>query len=190
MTSNLRSYAALTVRSVKPVMITSAYYTDADNNEHLFPFTYNNGTLDLFLRDSSFQELYIDTTGQKPDNMGTNAGYMYLLRGGAGLVTALGPNFVKYIRAAWELSASTPVRIQQKCLVTKVQEMYDPDQGDSIANSGYYESPNPPVNDEYLTPGPQYRTPWIFKTPLTIEITNGGVKSYITFTSLIGRDSA
>jgi len=189
MTSTLRSYVARKELPTTSTMITSAYYTGSDGNYHLFPFTYNNGTLDLSLTDPSFQTDYMDTPNRKPDDTLGDPAHRYLLRGGAGLVAALGPNVVKYIRAAWDLSASSPVRIQQTGSMTKVQEMDAPDDGESFLERGCYESPNPPLNDEYPTPGPHYRSPWIFKTPLTISIVRGGVTSYLTFASTIGRDN-
>jgi hypothetical protein len=188
MTSNLRSYSVRKENPTKPVTLTTAYYIGADDQYHLFPFTYVNGTLDI-ARIDNFQQDYIDTPAVKPDDTSCDPAHHYMLLGGTGVVTKIGPTFVSYIRAAWVLDSTSPVRIYQPCVVTKVQEMDEPDDGASIVESGFYEATVPPSSDGYIVPTFDYRTSWIFKTPLTISIVKDGVKSYITFVTLIGHDS-
>ena len=188
MTSNLRFYSVKKELPTKPVTLTSAYYVGADEQYHLFPFTYSNGTLDIALIDN-FQQAYIDTSGEKPNSTSCDPAHHYMLLGGTGVVTKLGPTFIRYIRAAWELDSTSPVSIYQPCAVTKVQEMEEPDDGSSFVQSGFYETTVPPSSDGYIVPTFDFRTSWIFKTPLTISVVKGGVTTYITFATIIGHDS-
>jgi hypothetical protein len=188
MTSTLRSYSYRKELPTKPVSLTSAYYIGTDENYHLFPFTYVNGTLDIALIDN-FQQDYIDTSGVKPIDTSCDPAHHFMLLGGHGVVSKLGSNFVNYIRAAWALDSTSPVKIYQPCVVTKAQEMDEPDSGVSLMESGFYETTVPPSSDGYVVPIFGYRTSWIFKTPLTISIVNGVVKTYITFATIIGHDS-
>ena len=188
MTSTLRTYAIPKELPTKSVMLISAYYTGSDGNYHLFPFTYTNGVLDIALVDN-FKSQYIDILGIKPDDTSCSPAHRCRLLGGLGVVTSLGPNFVNYIRAAWSLGATSPVNVYQKCIVTKVQEMEESDDGTSFTTVGYYESNAPPSSDGYIANAANYGGSWIFKTPLTISIVAGGMISYVTFATTIGHDN-
>lgn len=150
----------------------------------LFPFTYKNGVLDIALMDG------VDTflNGTPPlspplssfQNGNVDNNYLFKLLGGKGLVTSLGPNFLRYITGWRNLDQNSSIAILKPGIMTKVQA--SPKQ---IANSGYAytDSPHPPSSDQDIAgdSSNMYRTTWIFKQPLTIAVTENGIVSYVTF---------
>ena len=193
MTSAFRTYSTIQKLPTEPVLLITAYYSlqivqEGPTTYQIFPFTYNNGTLDIALV-NNFKADYIDTPGKKPEDTSCTPVHRYRLLGGNGIVTKLGTNFINYIRAAWILPEDSSVSVFQRCIMTKVQEMEEQDDGTMFTEQGFYESPTPPISDGYITNQENFGTSWIFKTPLTISIVSGGIKSYITFATTIGHDN-
>ena len=171
------------------VEIQSATYDDNIVGENLlFPFTYSNGVLDIALIDN-FEARMITLSGRDPS---TDPMYKVKLLGGTGVVTTIGNNFKNYIRA-WktedisltDIVVDSPITVFKPATVTRVQMV-------GIINDGgpYEESSVPPsYNYTIGSPANNYRSVWVFDTPLTISYKNEGDQDrYITFFSRLYED--
>jgi hypothetical protein len=153
----------------------------------LFPFTYSNGVLDIALIDN-FQARMITLSGRSPDNQ---PDYLVKLLGGTGVVTSIGDNFKNYIRS-WktedisltDIVVDSPITVFKPATVTRVQMC-----GIST-NDAYEESSVPPSNNYTIgSPANNYRSVWVFDTPLTISYKNAGNQDrYITLYSKFDED--
>lgn len=154
----------------------------------LFPFVFNNGVLDITYEGNSFEATNVDTTGVAPDN---ETDTVVFIMGGPRLVTSLGENFKAYIRA-WRdgtIDAGSPIELYQPSQVIRVQEA-DYNNIDGNSTNSYKISLLPPVSDFY-TAGDvanKYYTTFVFKTPLTFTIVEGGVTQYITFRTVLDQE--
>lgn len=98
-------------------------YLDSYGNKILFPFTFNNGTLDINpINDFSL------TSGDIPVAIGTGDGGLVKLLGGNNLVQNLGPNFKTYIQnTKWDgtsaISNIISIDVYQPGIVTRVQQL-------------------------------------------------------------------
>ena len=167
-------------RFVKPDGPT--YYNGDDNL--LFPFTCVNQTLDITYSGNNFKEQMVDSTNQSPDSGETDT--MVSIMGGPRLVTALGENFKAYIRS-WRsgtIDAGSPIEVYVPAQVLRVQEASI---GNLSADSDdvYLVRTTAPTSDNYIAGSTQnnYQTTYVFKTPLTFTIVEGGATKYITFRS-------
>lgn len=164
------------------------YFDNGLSQTVLFPFVYSNGVLDLNINTAAntFEADMITSTGNAP---GEDCDLCVKQMGGTGLVRALGPNFVAYIRA-WRtatIDAGSPVSVYIPGVVTKVQQT----PASALADGDIYEvSTTAPVSDEYITGNPanNYLTSWVFKKPLTITTIEGGVTTYITLRTSFDED--
>lgn len=183
MTSMLRSYAVPPVLPVKFHALESpAYYDNVIGRELLFPFTYSNGVLDIQYIDN-FEADMVISTGNSPSTEPDGGAQ---LLGGTSLVQSLGPKFKEYITAWRNPDSGTPINIYIKGAVQKVQYTLDIDVESSVVQT----STAPPSGDNF-TIGSQvnnFRTTWIFKTPLTFTTVESGITQYITFTSKLDED--
>lgn len=154
----------------------------------LFPFSYLNGVLDITYSGNNFKEVMVDVTGEAPR---AETDVAIRIMGGTFLVTLLGENFKNYIRA-WRSStidANSPITIYSFPQIVRVQQA-------SIANvdansgNSYLISNQPPASDTYPTGSVanDYQTTFIFKTPLTFTIYEGGVVQYITFKTMLDQE--
>jgi hypothetical protein len=156
---------------------------DFNNQDIPFPFSYRNGVLDIDLIDD-FETIMITTTGVAPKNeVEANLRFM----GGKNLVTRLGPNFEAYIRA-WRtgIDSGTPIAIYTQPLVQKIQWT----RSNFTADESWIVSTDAPAPNTY-TIGDEvnnYRTTYIFASPLTFTVVEGGVAKYITFVSRMHED--
>lgn len=162
------------------------YYNGANNV--LFPFSYSNQVLDISYDGNNFKSLMVDNTGQDPASETDTA---VRIISGASLVTSLGNNFKDYVRA-WRsgtIDAASPIRVVVAPQVVRVQEAsyehVSAESGDS-----WTISENPPSCDNYITGNEanKYNTAYIFKTPLTFSIVEGGVTKYITFMTTLDQE--
>ena len=154
----------------------------------LFPFSYLNGVLDITYSGNNFKEIMVDVTGEDPR---AETDVAIRMMGGTFLVTLLGENFKSYIRA-WRSStidAGSPITIYSFPQIVRVQQAsianVDANQGNS-----YLISNQPPASDTYPTGSVanDYQTTFIFKTPLTFTIYEGGVVQYITFKTMLDQE--
>jgi hypothetical protein len=189
MSSILRRTANTKSALTKFTLVDGPSYNDSGLGINiLFPFTYSNGVLDININPAanSFEADMITITGNAPDE---DNELLVKQMGGIGLVRALGPNFVAYIRA-WRnatIDAGSPVSVYIPGVVTKVQQA----PSSAMADGGVYEvSTDAPPSDEYITgtPANNYLTSWVFKKPLTITTVEGGVLTYITLRTAFDED--
>lgn len=150
-----------------------------------FPFTYENGTLDIQYI-NLFEPLMVSTTEQPPE---TDPECSFRLLGGSRLVQELGENFKEYIRA-WRsatIDAGSPITIVVNAQVQRAQWIRE----EYVGDIAYEISTTAPSGDTYTQSAdaiPTYNTVWIFNTPLTIKTIEGGVPTYITFASRLDED--
>ena len=107
---------------------------------------------------------------------------------GPHLVTSLGDNFKDYIRA-WRngtIDAGSPIEMYIAPQIMRVQE------STVSANSGdsYTISTQAPITDKYIdgSAANNYKSTYVFKTPLTVSIVEGGVVNYITFRTILDQE--
>lgn len=186
MTSLIKLYGFPRKTPLSFVRVSGPYYNDASVGYTLFPFTYENGVLDIALTNSMSAFL----NGQRPlppplssMNVGiTDNNVLFQLLGGNGMVTSLGPNFITYIDGWRNLDQYSSISIVIPSVMTKVQAT-------SALNSGnaFQESSTPPSGNEYIEGNDSngFQTFWIFKKPLTISVTEDGITSYVTFHSIL-----
>lgn len=172
-------------RFIKPE---SPCYEENDGYDRLFPFSYNNGVLDISYDGNSFLDLMVDISGNEPQNETSTS---LRIMGGPRLVTSLGNNFKAYIRS-WRydtIDSESPIEIYVPSQVIKVQEA---DRVNTDANSGniYKISTQSPTGDNYITGNAlnRFYTTYIFKTPMTFTIKEGGVTKYITFRTILDQE--
>ena len=187
MTSVSRSYAvkkeALT-RFIKPE--SPCYYNDIDNV--LFPFSYSNQVLDITYSGNNFKTKMVDTTNQEP-NSETDTAIQIL--GGPVLATSLGENFKEYVRS-WRsgtIDVDSPIEILIPPQLLRVQEVSIDNVSANNGDSWKISSVRP--SGENYTIGDsadKYRTTYVFKTPLTFTIVEGGVTQYVTFRTMMDQE--
>lgn len=171
-------------RFVKPE---SPNYNNGDINV-LFPFTCVNQTLDITYSGNNFKELMVDTLNQDPSS---ETDSIVSVMGGPRLVTALGENFKAYVRAwrSGSIDSGSPIEVYVPAQVLRVQEA---SYSNVSANSGdaYLISNYAPSGDNYVTGSTQnnYQTTYVFKTPLTFTVVEGGVTRYITFRTVLDQE--
>lgn len=171
-------------RFVKPE---SPCYSNGDVNV-LFPFTCVNQTLDITYSGNNFKEQMVDVLNEAP-NAETDT--TISIMGAPRLVTALGENFKEYIRAwrSGSIDSGSPIEVHVPAQVLRVQEA---SLGNVTANSGeaYLISNYAPTGDNYVTGSVQnnYQTTYVFKTPLTFTVVEGGVTRYITFRTALDQE--
>jgi hypothetical protein len=154
----------------------------------LFPFTCVNQVLDISYAGNNFESVMVDTTGVGPDDE-TDSSISIL--GGLYLATSLGENFKAYIRA-WRsgtIDAGSRIDIVVAPQLLRVQEV-------SVTNvtanssSSVTVRTEAPSGENYITGNTDnsYQTTFVFKTPLTVSIFEGGVKKYITFRTALDQE--
>jgi len=188
MTSAVRSYAIRKEGLTTFIKPESATYYDSDLDlDILFPFSYSNGVLDISYSGNRFKEQMVDSLNQSPD---AETDTVIRVTGGPQLVSSLGDNFKAYIRA-WRdgtIDAGSPINIHIAPQVFRVQEVsYD---SVNAGGSSYRISTQPPSSDTYTIgyDANQYRSAYVFKTPMTISIVESGVVQYITFRTLLDQE--
>lgn len=182
MSSALRSFATPVRLATEFHRVETPCFYDGSRNVP-FPFTYNNGTLDIEDK-HNFNTQMIDSTGNSPN---TDPDASVRLMGGNRLVQHLGDNLKAYIRA-WRtgsIDADSPIEIFVHGTVQRIQWVNE----DNMGDSSYAVSTNPPSGDTYAQgDSSNYNSTWMFNKPLTITTIEGGVKTYITFASRLDED--
>jgi hypothetical protein len=184
----LRSYAvrqeALT-RFIKPE---SPCYDISDGDLVLFPFSYSNQVLDITYAGNNFESVMVNNTNVGPLDEAETA---VRITSGPLLVTSLGDNFKAYVRA-WRdgtIDAGSPIEIFVAPQVLRVQEL-SLDYVTASSTACYTVSTSRPSGENYTagSVANKYNTTYIFKTPLTFTIVEGGVTQYITFRSILDQE--
>jgi hypothetical protein len=145
----------------------------------LFPFSYRNGTLDLILDGTDFQETMM-TTPRWPGEAGPN---IYPVRdlGGDNIVQNIGQNFKNYITAIYENQYDATVwdiHVSQKGTVRRVVPL-------DISNvpgpgEQYADTAQEPTRDYFsMELDPTY----IFVRPMTIHLKVNNQTRYFTLKS-------
>ena len=181
MTSVLRTEST-NLPITKFVAIRSLTYYDNDiDHAVLFPFSYNNGVLDIASQDGS-QDMIDNGYLYGEDGFNWR---MVKLMGGDKLVTSLGPNFLTWLG---EYTGGSNFSIKVNPVMTRVQQTVQAAAYPAIdaLNSKYAIrfTTEKPASDEYIISGNEannYFSCWVFKTPLTVEFTRGGDTFYSTF---------
>ncbi len=189
MTSILRSVAQVKeglTRFLKPE--SPCYNTDGSGSFLLFPFTYNNGVLDITYAGNNFEAVMVDTVNVDPGNETDTA---IRVMGGPYLVNTLGSNFKSYIRA-WRdgtIDAGSPIDIYIAPQMLRVQEADENNMNANSSNS-YKISTVAPSSENYIAGSEttSYNTTYVFKTPLTFTIVESGVTTYITFRTVLDQE--
>jgi hypothetical protein len=153
----------------------------------LFPFSYSNGVLDISYSGNSFKSIMVDVVNMDPNSETETA---VRITSGPYLVTSLGDHFKDYVRA-WRdgtIDANSPISIHIMPQLLRVQEV---SYADVSADSGdSWKISTEPPNSQYIVGDPSnlYQTTYIFKTPLTFTIVEGGVTKYVTFRSMLDQE--
>jgi hypothetical protein len=176
-------------RFIKPE---SPAYNNLTNNV-LFPFSYSNQVLDITYEGNNFKERMVDIPPPpgRDQSPGSETETIVRITSGPLLATSLGNNFKNYIRAwrAGTIDAGSPIEVYIAPQLLRVQEAayenISSDSGDSWKISIIA-----PSSDYYVAGNAanRYNTTYIFKTPLTFTIVEGGVKNYITFRSALDQE--
>jgi hypothetical protein len=161
-----------------------------DNNTDivLFPFSYLNQELDITYAGNNFKQLMVDINNEQPR---AETDIAVRIISGPLLVTSLGNNFKDYIRS-WRsgtIDLNSPIEIYLAPEILRVQEGA---LANISANSGdsWQISTSRPSGENYITGTDitKYNTTYIFKSPLTFTIVEGGVTRYITFRSMLDQE--
>ncbi len=200
MSSVLRQVANNLQGPTKFLQVSGPQYFDSvlDRNM-LFPFTYSNGVLDLAFIDNFEVDMITGPDApQAPNYDSTSVGPLVKNMGGLGMVRTLGPNLVTYI-TEWmasgnELDDPLPVdagslKVHIPAAVLRVQSALDTQLD---MDKTWTVTTNPPSSSEYVNGDVtnDYRVTWIFKTPLTVTFTSGGVAQYLSFYTVFSKDTA
>jgi hypothetical protein len=189
MSSLLRISAKKIYTPTRLVPVNSATYSDSSTSKDLlFPFMVSkNGELDISYT-NSFKEDMIDISNQTPTQGGDDPSTLSTLLGSTRIITSLGDNFKEYIRA-WRMrtidEGSDILLTSKRCIAINVRSTI------FGYNNAYQIDNTPPTSnliDSVSKPSNNFLTTWIFKTPLTIEITENDVKKYISFVSIFDND--
>lgn len=186
MSSSLRSLATKKEGLTRFVKPESPSYNNGRDNV-LFPFSYSNQVLDITYVGNNFKSLMVDSTNESP-NSETETTISIL--GGLYLATSLGTNFKAYIRA-WRtgIDAGSPIEVVVPAQLIRVQEA---SLGNVSSSSGdsWLISSSAPTGDNYVSGdvANNFHTTYVFKTPLTFSIFEGGEKKYITFRTTMDKE--
>lgn len=191
MTSVIRTYAQRKLGLTKFLKPSSPTYTNGNNIDVLFPFTYNNGVLDITYNGNDFESIMVDVLNQEPQDEPETS---VQILSGPYLVNSLGENFKNYIRS-WQdgtIDPNSPINIYISPQVLLVQQP-DLNSISSVTSNNadvYRISTQAPSSDDYIVGSPitNYNTTYIFKTPLTFTIVASGVTTYITFKSTLDQE--
>lgn len=163
-------------------------YIDPSGNKILFPFTFNNGVLDI-----NPVIGFSLTNGELPVAIGTGDGGLVKLLGGKNLVQNLGPNFKTYIQNTnWDgtdpISNITSIDVHQPGIVTRVQQLdyrleSNLPQNINPADYTFSLSLTPPsanLGFDYLA---NFGVTYAFYKPLIVSVNTTSGIQYLTFYS-------
>jgi hypothetical protein len=201
MSSAKRSFGAIS-QTTKFQKVTTPeyydYYYDVDTDISYgvqrnlpIPFSYSNGVLDIHIQDE-VQRALIDE-GEYP---GQDTDFQCKTIGMPRLVTSLGPKMLEWLEgflpkvSSYDTPIITAIQLHTPGQVVKAQfALSNTISGaflrSDVDDSTYAITSTPPSGDEYVfgTASDNFRTVYIFKTPLTISYKDNGTPRYLTLFS-------
>jgi hypothetical protein len=187
MSSSLRSKAIRSDTTKFHHIKTVGYYNEVVESVFPVPFSLKNGIVDINLEDD------VESALIEAETRGTR--YIEgLCRdiGGVRVATTLGPNFIRWLNNwvanDYNDSVIDTFSVYVPSTMTKVQITDEDDDDDDVLKNDIDDDPYgislvAPNGDNYINGNSSnnYRTCWIFKTPLTIKFTVDGVARYLTY---------
>jgi hypothetical protein len=194
MSSAKRSFGAIS-QTTKFQKVTTPEYYDSTNTQDLtieanvpIPFSYSNGVLDIHIQDNVQGDLI--NIGEYP---GQNTDFQCKTIGMPRLVTSLGPKMLVWLQNFLDNihgGTITAIQLHTPGQVVKAQfALSGALSGDflrsDVDDDTYAITSTPPSGDEYVfgTAADNFRTVYIFKTPLTISFKESGTPRYLTLFS-------
>lgn len=155
----------------------------------LFPFIYSNSVLDLNLQDDSQSLIAAGTF-----DSGLTYRFPIRLMGGCGSVRSIGANFEAYLRNCirninnLSYNYTNELTVTVPAVVTKIQSSMPSPTGTAplLYPRTMHDSGIVPSSDSHIYAGgdsDNWKTYWVFKTPLTIRYLIGATYKYLTFTT-------
>jgi hypothetical protein len=185
----LRSYAVRQEALTRFIKLDSPCYNNG-TDDVLFPFSYSNQVLDITYAGNNFESIMVDITGVEPI---AETETLVRITSGPLLVSSLGDNFKTYIRAWREatIDSGSPIEIFIAPQVLRVQEVSrEFITAVSGSDTSFTVSSTRPSGENYIVGNAanNYNTKYVFKTPLTFTIVEGGITQYITFKSIFDQE--
>jgi hypothetical protein len=188
MSSAKRSFGAIIQTTKFQKVTTPEYYDDTVGWNVPIPFSYVNGVLDIHIQDNVQVDLIDD--GEFP---GQNTDFQCKTIGMPRLVTSLGPKMLEWLEQFLnnvDGGTITAIQLHTPGQVVKAQfALSSANWGaflrSDVDDSTYAITSAPPGGDEYVfgTASDNFRTVYIFKTPLTISYKENGTSRYLTLFS-------
>ncbi len=187
MSSALRSHGTISQTTKFHHIKTVGYYNDEVGSAFPVPFVCANGVVDINLED--------DVEDQLINNETAGTEYIEGLckdMGGLSLAQRLGQNFIRWLNNwvanYYNDSVIDTFTVHVPATMTKVQvtdeDSYDYDVLENdISNEPWGVSLKAPAGDGFVSggAGDNFRTCWVFKTPLTIRFLVDGEPRYLTY---------
>jgi hypothetical protein len=194
MSSALRGYGVISQTTKFQRVTTPEYYDDSVGSGIPIPFSYSNGILDINIQDRVQEDLIDD--GDFP---GQDTQHQCKTIGTPRLVTRLGPKMIEWLENFLNNvngGEITDIEVFRAGQVIKVQfaeegALEGTFLGSDVDYSTYAITSKPPASDEFVygTEADNYRTVYVFKTPITISYKDDGTARYLTlFTNYAGND--
>lgn len=192
--SSLRFHPTISQTTKFQKLTTPSYYDNSLEFIAPIPFIYNNHVIDISIQDNVQADL-IDN-GNSPSQ---DTDPQCKTFSGTGLVLSLGPKMLEWL-TNWftnEYSSVSNIRVFTPGQVIKAQYPYQNDVSlgrflrSDVNDQTYAITSSPPTSDEYVSGdnSNNYRTVWVFKTPLTISFNENGTERYLTlFTNYSAND--
>lgn len=188
MSSMLRGYGKISQLTKFQKITTPCYYDNDANTTVPIPFSFVNGVVDIHIQDNVQSDLITD--GDSPNQ---DVEYQCKTIGLPRLVTGLGPKMLEWLENFLGNTVGgtiTSIQIHTPGHVMKAQfilennayaEFLEADVNDST----YAVTNTPPSSDEYIygSSANNFRTVYIFKTPITISFKTNGTIQYLTLFS-------
>lgn len=192
--SLLRTYPVISQTTKFQKITTPSYFDTILFDQVPIPFIYNNNVLDINIQDNVQADLIDD--GNFP---GADTNPQCKTFGGVGLVLNLGPNMLTWLTNYFTIiygGSISSIAVYTPGQVIKAQYTIESTNNGAflrsdVDDSTYAITSVPPSADEYVTGtlSNNYRSVWIFKTPLTISFDENGTARYLTlFTNYSSND--
>jgi hypothetical protein len=188
MSSAKRSFGAISQTTKFQKVTTPDYYDNDVGWSVPIPFSYSNGVLDIHIQDNVQVDLIDD--GDFP---GQNTDFQCKTIGMPRLVTSLGPKMLEWLENFLnnvDGGSITAIQLHTPGQVVKAQfALSGAIWGDflrsDVDDDTYAITSTPPSGDEYVfgAASDNFRTVYIFKTPLTISFMENGTPRYLTLFS-------
>lgn len=186
MSSSTRGYAVISQTTKFQKVTTPCYYDSTVDISVPIPFSYFNGTLDINIQDNVYNDLIDD--GDTPDY---DTEYQCKTIGLPRLVQKLGPNMLEWLEnflanntggTITEIAIHTPGQVVKAQFVLENNTYSGTFLESDTNDSTYVITYIPPSSDEYVfgSATDNFRTAFVFKTPITISFKDNGTNRYLT----------